>query len=147
MSAAAGLQHRTKDRFDPALEAADPSLEWSPALLLRPNPVDSWLDQVALEMSVDTERTPVVVTLAGTLDEGTATSVRSVVSQLVIEDHRDLVADISQLSVAGDLGLDALVGIQAAARREGGSVTWLCPSGGDGKAPGHRPRRELPGGV
>ena len=124
MSAAAGLQHPTKDRFDPALDAADPSLDWSPALLSRPSPADCWLDQVALEMSVDVERTPAVVKLAGTLDERTATSVRSVVSQLVVEGHRDLVVDISQLSVAGDLGLDALVGIQAAARREGGSVTW-----------------------
>lgn len=124
MSAAAGLQHPTKDRLDPALDASDPSLEWSSALVSRPNPADCWLDQVALEMSVDVERTPAVVTLAGTLDERTVTNVRSVVTQLVVEGHQDLVVDISQLTVAGDLGLDALVGIQAAARREGGSITW-----------------------
>ena len=133
MSAAAGLQHPTKDRFDPTLDATDASLEWSSALLSRPNPADSWLDHVALEMSVDIERTPPVVTLTGTLDERTATSVRSIVSQLVVEGHQNLVVDVSQLSVAGDLGLEALVGIQTAARRAGGSVTWsFKPDGAPG---------------
>lgn len=107
---------------DPAV-ATEELVDWlSPQQ--GPNPADSWLDQVALEMRVDVERSPAVVALAGTLDADTAASVRSVVSQLVAEGHRNLVVDLSRLSIAGDLGLDALIGIQAAAQRVGGSVTW-----------------------
>lgn len=102
-----------------------PPLGWRPARpLVGRDPGDSWLDQVALEIWVDVERSPTVVTLAGTLDDHTAVNVRSVVSQLVAEGHRDLLVDVGGLAIADESGLDALFSIQAAARRSGGTVTW-----------------------
>jgi anti-anti-sigma factor len=99
--------------------------EWyAPRRPRAPEPADSWLDEVALEMWVDVKRSPTVVALAGILDDDTAMNVRSVVTQLVADGHQEVLVDVGRLSLADGDGLRALTGIEAAVRRHGGTVTW-----------------------
>ncbi|MGO9457807.1 MAG: hypothetical protein ACLP62_12310 [Acidimicrobiales bacterium] len=99
-----------------------------------------WHDDVALELWVDAERIPVLVRLAGTLDEATSASLRAVVADLLGSGVRqfEFVTDgLRKVEPGGWAALEAVAGM---VERSGGTVrrlpphTWSDASGGAGPA-------------
>jgi hypothetical protein len=84
----------------------------------------AWRDDVALELWVDADRTPVRVRLAGTLNETTSHSLVSVVAETIEGGVRRLVIDTAGLRTVDPFGEALLVVIEGMVARSGGTVSF-----------------------
>ncbi len=102
--------------------------------------VPAWHHDVALELWVDAERSPVRVRLAGTLDEATSPSLSAVVADLLGSGVRHFEFVTDGLRTVGPGGWAALEAIARMVERSGGTVrrlpphTWSDATGGSGPA-------------
>lgn len=83
-----------------------------------------WKRDVALELSVDVERTPATILLSGTLNAATAVNLVGLVAEFINEGCRSFELRTSALCVADESGLEALWNIDRLVRRSGGNVAW-----------------------
>ncbi len=83
-----------------------------------------WRRDVALEISVDVERTLAIILLSGTLDAATAVNLVGLVTELIYEGRRSFELQTSALCVPDESGLEALRNIHRLVRRAGGNITW-----------------------
>jgi len=86
---------------------------------------DAWMEDVALELWVDAERNPILVRLAGTLDQATAGNLVPVLDELIADGARSFEFDIRALQVLDTRGADALLNVQRHVHRSGGRFSWL----------------------
>lgn len=91
----------------------------------------AWRRDVALELWVDVERSPVLLRLAGTLDAATSRSLVSVVADLIDDGHRDFDLGTDALHAVGPGGSAALVAIEGMVERSGGKVRLVAATTGD----------------
>ena len=83
-----------------------------------------WMEDVALEVWVDVEHSPILVRLAGTLNHATATNVIPVVKELMADGGRDFEFRTPGLQVPDAGGTEALVELQRLVQHSGGRLTW-----------------------
>jgi len=83
------------------------------------------MEDVALELWVDAERNPILVRLAGTLDQATAGNLVPVLDELIADGARSFEFDIRALQVLDTRGADALLNVQRHVHRSGGRFSWL----------------------
>jgi hypothetical protein len=111
-----------------------------------PEETPTWHDDVALELWVDTERSPVRVRLAGTLDQSTSPSLLAVVGDLLSSGVRqfELVTDGLRTVEPGSSAV--LAAVVRMVERSGGTLRRLppdpraaSPGGGGGRAPAGPP--------
>jgi hypothetical protein len=84
----------------------------------------AWTRDVALEISIDVERVPSTIRLAGTLDGATAVNLIAVVAELIRDGHRDFELKTSALCVPDAGGVGALNGLQRLVQGSGGRLAW-----------------------
>ncbi|MGP0031466.1 MAG: hypothetical protein ACLPVF_13285 [Acidimicrobiales bacterium] len=84
----------------------------------------AWRRDVALEMWIDTESAPIRIRLAGTLEGGTATSLVSVIQDLILEGGRDFELDTSALYAPDTSSSEVLADLAQLVSRSGGRLTW-----------------------
>jgi ABC-type transporter Mla MlaB component len=99
---------------------ADPALRSA----LRSQPAAPWMEDVALEVWVDVEHSPILVRLSGTLDQSTAINVVPVVKELMADEGRDVELHTPDLEVLDAGGTEALVELQRLVQHSGGHFTW-----------------------
>jgi len=87
-------------------------------------PMAPWMDDVALQIWVDAEHSPILVRLTGTLNQATAVNVVPVVGELIADGGRDFELQTPGLRVPDGGGTEALAGVQRLVRLSGGHVTW-----------------------
>lgn len=90
----------------------------------------AWRRDVALELWVDVERSPVLVRLVGTLDAATSRSLVSVVANLIDGGHRDFDLDTDGLHAVDPGGSSALVAVEGMVERSGGTVRRVAATAG-----------------
>lgn len=86
-----------------------------------------WRTDVALEIWIDVERVPVIIRLAGTLDDATGGNLVSVVEELIADGCRDFELQAPALLVSDHGGIGMLMELQQAVRSSGGRLQ-LDPS-------------------
>ena len=101
----------------------------------------AWRDDVALELWVDAERSPVLLRLAGTLDESTSRSLLLVVGDLIDGGARHFELCSDGLRTVEPGGSAALVAAEGMVERSGGTLRRV--SAGIGAPP--MPRTVGPG--
>ncbi len=84
----------------------------------------AWTREVALEVSVDTDAVPVVISLAGTLDGDTGLSLNPVVAELIGEGARSFVLVTCSLCVPDESGVDVLDSLERLVHSSGASLDW-----------------------
>ena len=87
-------------------------------------PAALWMTDLALEIWIGVERVPVIIRLAGTLDEATGSNLVSVVEELIADGSREFELQIPTLSVSDPGGLDLLVELQRVVHASGGRLLW-----------------------
>jgi len=90
---------------------------------LRCEPDAPWKDDTALEVLVDVEHSPIVVWLAGTLNQAASVNVVPVVKELIADGGRDFELHTPALVVSDAGGTAALVELQGLVQRLGGRFT------------------------
>jgi len=88
-----------------------------------PEPTAPWMEDVALQIWVDAEHSPILIRLTGTLNQATAVNVVPVVGELIAAGGRDFELQTPGLRVPDGGGTEALAGVQRLVRRSGGHVT------------------------
>jgi hypothetical protein len=91
---------------------------------LRCGPAAPWMEDVTLEVWVDVEHSPILVRLAGTLNQATAINVVPVVKELIPDGGRDIELHTPGLEVPDPGGTEALVELQRLVQHSGGRFTW-----------------------
>lgn len=85
----------------------------------------AWRQDVALEISIDIESSPVTVVLAGTLDAGTAENIVMVVEELIRDGYRSFELQTEALCVPDEGGGRAsLVALEQLVQGPGGQFMW-----------------------
>jgi hypothetical protein len=85
----------------------------------------AWRKDVALEISIDIERSPAVVVLAGTLDGGTASNLVKVVGELIKDGNSSFELQTEALCVPDEGGGRAsLVALEQLVQESGGQFIW-----------------------
>jgi hypothetical protein len=82
------------------------------------------MEDVALQIWVNAEHSPILVRLTGTLNQTTAVNVVPVVGELIADGGRDFELQTPNLRVPDRGGTEALAGVQRLVRRSGGAFTW-----------------------
>jgi ABC-type transporter Mla MlaB component len=75
-------------------------------------------------MWIDVEQVPIRIRLAGTLEEGTAGSLISVVQDQILDGGRDFELDTSALHVSDAAGFSVLTALARLVSESGGRLTW-----------------------
>ena len=89
-----------------------------------PEPMAPWMEDVALQIWVDVEHSPILIRLTGTLNQATAVNVVPVVGELIAAGGRDFELETPGLRVPDGGGTEALAGVQRLVRDSGGHFTW-----------------------
>jgi hypothetical protein len=84
----------------------------------------AWKRDVALEISVDVDRVPATVRLAGMLDGETAANLMALFAELIGEGFVDFELQTSALCVPDECGLSVLNGLQRLIRGSDGNFVW-----------------------
>jgi len=84
----------------------------------------AWKRDVALEISVDVDRSPTTVRFAGMLDGESAVSLTALFAELIGEGFINFELQTSALCVPDESGMTVLTGIQRLVRESGGCVAW-----------------------
>lgn len=84
----------------------------------------AWRRDVALQISVDVEQTPVTVRFAGTLDEETGINLTALFTELIGEGFADFELQTSSLCVPDKKGMRALIDLQYQVRKAGSNLAW-----------------------
>ena len=87
-------------------------------LAVRGQPAAPWMENIALEVWIDVEHTPILVRLSGTLDQFTAINVVPVVKELMAE-GRDVELHTFSLEVPDAGGIEALAELQRLVQHSG----------------------------
>jgi anti-anti-sigma regulatory factor len=82
----------------------------------------AWRDDVALEYWVDMEHVPILIRVAGTLDEATGPSLLSVVDDLLNQGVRHIGLETDQVHALGPGGRAAIAAAASMAERRGGTL-------------------------
>jgi len=85
---------------------------------VRGQPAAPWMENIALEVWIDVEHTPILVRLSGTLDQFTAINVVPVVKELMAE-GRDVELHTFSLEVPDAGGIEALAELQRLVQHSG----------------------------
>jgi len=110
--------------------AVDQAICWTPQtdpasdLSTGPEPTAPWMEDVALQIWVDAEHSPILVRLTGTLNQATAVNVVPVVGELIADGGRAVEIQTPGLRVPDRGGTDALADVQRLVHRTGGAFTW-----------------------
>jgi len=84
----------------------------------------SWKREVALDVTIDVGDIPVIVRLAGMLEEATALDLEAVFAELISDGHREFKLETSALGVPDECGVGVLFTLHRLAQNAGGDVTW-----------------------
>jgi len=125
-------------------------------LLSGPESTAPWMDDVALQIWVDAEHSPILIRLTGTLNQATAVNVVPVVGELIAAGGRDFELQTPGLRVPDGGGTEALAGVGRLVQRSGGAFIWdattLGSQGASREARGavhrsgsHHETRRIPG--
>lgn len=87
-------------------------------------PMAPWMEDIALQVFVDAEHSPILIRLTGTLNQATVVNVVPVVGELIADGGRDFELQTPGLRVPDEGGTEALAGVQRLVRRSGGAITW-----------------------
>lgn len=101
-----------------------PQLDPAARSALKSEPAAPWMEEVALEVWVDLEHSPVFVRLSGTLNQSTAINVVPVVKELMADEGREIELQTPGLDVPDAGGTEALVELQRLVQHSGGRFTW-----------------------